>query len=323
MDDRNYLHTKAIQYLHHEWAGYHHDRWVGVLAGYKVIPLSQRKGPFWVKNYAGKQIHFSTYHLSMGNAAKYLREMRSSDVQYLIGYPSAIGLLAAAAGIANEVLPLKGVFLSSEPIFPWQRTAIEESFRCPIYDYYGQAEKVINAICCGETVNLHVSMETCVLEVVSGDFPDDRKLLLGTSLFNYAMPLIRYETQDIASVVSKACSCGRHHLLITPVETKSEDFVVTPEGSFISASLLTFPFKEARGITSSQIIQSDVEHITVRIVPTQSFTEGDSSKLVQDLRQCVGSQIKIEIERVNEIPRTMNGKFRFVISDVARRKLGV
>jgi phenylacetate-CoA ligase len=323
MDDHTCLRTKAVQYLQHEWAGYRHDRWVGVLAGYKVVPLSQRNPPFWVKNYLGKQVHFSTYHLTLDHALKYLKEMASSDVQFLIGYPSAIGLLARVAGMANQVLPLKGVFLSSEPIFPWQRTAIKEAFECPIYDFYGQAEMVVNAISCGQTENLHICIESGVAEFIKHDFSPNRHVLIGTSLANYVMPLIRYELHDITSPVRKACSCGRTHLLMTPVETKSEDFIVTPEGLFVSASLLTFPFKDARAVSSCQIVQPDTEHIVVRIVPTEYFSQDESSKLIEDLRKCVGDTINIQIQPVNEISRTKDGKFRFVVSDVSRKQLGL
>lgn len=51
LDDKTYAYHKAVQWLQQKWAGYTHKEWIGVLAGYKTIPLSRNKPPFgWVKH---------------------------------------------------------------------------------------------------------------------------------------------------------------------------------------------------------------------------------------------------------------------------------
>lgn len=314
-DDKTYVYQKAVQFLHHQWAGYNNKEWIGILAGYKVVSINRSKPPFWVKNYIGKQIHFSTYHLNSNNTKFYYYELKKSRVKYLLGYPSAIGLLAKFINnYTHESIPMKGIFLSSEPIYDWQREEIKRAFQCNIYDYFGQAEKVTSAISCGMTSNLHLNMELSAIELVK--FDDKNFNIIGTSLVNYAMPLIRYELNDLTSGILNNCPCGRKHTLLKPIDTKMEDYVITPEGNLISASLLTFPFKRAKGIIESQIIQNDKNSLIVKLVTNNLFTNDEKFDLIDNILSCVGLNMKIFIEKVDKIPRTKNGKFRFVISEI-------
>ncbi|MHA1294956.1 MAG: phenylacetate--CoA ligase family protein [Promethearchaeota archaeon] len=321
LDDRTYLYTKAIQKLQHSWAGRRADDWIGVLAGYKVIHISRKNPPFWVKNYITKQIHFSSYHLNIKNVNSYFKALKKSKVKFLMGYPSTIGLFAKLINTyIQEPIQLKGVFTSSEPIYYWQRLEIKKAFHCKIYDRYGQTESVANAMNCKQTNNLHIIMESSIIEL--DKVTDNQFKIIGTTLVNYAMPLIRYEVNDVTGgFVKEECSCGRKHYLIKPIETKIEDFVVTSEGNIISPSILTFPFKAPKGIIESQIIQKELDVLLIKLVTDNKFDKEQETELLNNISKCVGNNMKIFIEKVNKIPRTKNGKFRFVVSNIKNKKL--
>jgi len=318
VDDRTYFYAKAIQRLQHSWADYKVDDWIGVFAGYKVIPIDREKSPFWIRNYKGKQIHFSSYHINIKNINSYFKALKKSKINFLLGYPSTIGLLAKLINTyIHEPILLKGVFCSSEPIYHWQRAEIRKAFKCKIYDFYGQAERVAWAMNCKQTDNLHTIMEGAIVELEN--VTDNHFKILGTTLINYAMPLIRYEMNDITGgFVKEGCPCGRKHYLIKPIETKVEDFVVTPEGNIISASILTFPFKNPKGIIESQIIQKELDALLIKLVTDNKFDKKQETKLLNNISKCVGKKMKIFIEKVNKIPRTKNGKFCFVLSDIRK-----
>jgi len=319
LDDKTYLYSKAAQKLQHIWANYNINYWIGILAGYKVVPIDRKRPPFWIKNYKGKQIHFSSYHLSIKNIYYYFKALKKNEIKFLMGYPSTIGLLAKFINsyIQKKVL-LKGVFLSSEPIYEWQRSEIKKAFQCKIFDYFGQAESVANAMNCNQTDNLHIIMEKSVIEL--DEVADNQFKIIGTSLINYAMPLIRYDLNDVTGgFVKGECACGRKHYLIKPIETKMEDFVVTTEGYIISASILTFPFKTPKGIIESQIIQEELDVLVIKLITNNKFDERQEKELLNNISRCVGNNMKIFIEKVNKIPRTKNGKFRFVVSNIKEK----
>ena len=316
IDNLTFLYSRAVIKMHRLWAGYTGEQWIGIFTGYRIIPIGKSNAPFWIKNYAGKQIHFSTYHLNKTNIISYYNALSESKIEFLFGYPSSIGLLAK---LFNEYLsksiPLKGVFLGSEPIYTWQRESIKKAFHCNIYDYYGQTENIIMAPGCGYSENLHICLEAGILELNKID--NEKYNLIGTTILNKSMPLIRYELNDITGgYVIEDCKCGRKHNQIKPIETKAEDFIITPTGNYISASILTFPFKTPEGILQSQIIQKEKNLIIVKVVTDEKFTQIEKNKLQFSLKQCVGAEMIIEFEYTDNIPRTLNGKYRFVINEL-------
>ena len=56
--------------------------------------------------------------------------------------------------------------------------------------------------------------------------------------------------------------------------------------------------------------------VRVLIVPSKDFTQNDEEILLKNLRERLGSEIKIIIQQVEAIPRTKLGKYKLVISKV-------
>ncbi len=100
------------------------------------------------------------------------------------------------------------------------------------------------------------------------------------------------------------------------VTTKAEDIVTTPDGRYISSSILTHPFKPMHNVAESQIIQEDREHLVIKLITLPSYSEKDTQYLMDEFRKRLGDDMKIKIEFVDSIPRTASGKFRWVISKV-------
>jgi len=321
LDRQAYLAARAAQWLHHRWAGYSHREWIGILAGYNVVPQRRQRPPVWTINREGRQVHFSTRHLRAPLMTAMATKMREQKIQFLLGYPSAIGLFARHLLAHSESLPLLGVFLSSEPVYQWQSEAMEKAFGAPLFNYYGQAEKALTAASCGHGLEMHLNMELSIAEFTLHPAIEGRQLLLGTSLLNYGMPLIRYELEDVTHEVTGPCRCGREHPRIGPVETHSDDFIVSSDGSMIPPSLFYIPFQGVRGVTSSQIVQEDTGRVTVNLVADPEFTPDEERRLLHSLSMTLGTGMKVAVRRVPEISRTTSGKFRFVVSKVSHEVL--
>jgi phenylacetate-CoA ligase len=146
--------------------------------------------------------------------------------------------------------------------------------------------------------------------------PGSEGYLVGTSLLNYGMPFIRYKTNDVTAVITEKCVCGRHMPRFRGVTTKDEDIVVTPEGKLVSSSVLTHPFKPLDAVRESQIVQERIDFLRIKIVRRENYSESDSAHLIAALRERVGPTMRIELEFVDNLPRTKAGKFKWVISKV-------
>jgi phenylacetate-CoA ligase len=113
--------------------------------------------------------------------------------------------------------------------------------------------------------------------------------------------------------------CGRGGLLIEKIIGRIEDYIITPDGRFVGR--LDHIFKDSLQIKEAQIVQKQHDEIIVRIVPEDDFSQKDEQLISQEARLRLGNEIKIKFERVSEIPRTANGKFRFIVSEIPKEDL--
>ena len=96
--------------------------------------------------------------------------------------------------------------------------------------------------------------------------------LVGTTLHNLGMPLLRYRTSDRSALKTAPCPCGRPLPLMEDVTTKAEDLLRLSDGRLISPSVLTHPFKPLDCIEASQLVQTDLDRLVIRLVPTPAYT---------------------------------------------------
>jgi phenylacetate-CoA ligase len=163
-------------------------------------------------------------------------------------------------------------------------------------------------------------MECGLAEVVDPDgLPVSRGIpgrLVGTTLHNRAMPLIRYVTDDMTSQLDRQCSCGRGLELMDDVTTKAEDVLTLKDGRLISPSVLTHPFKPLDCIEGSQIVQRAPDHIVIRIVAGHDYRPSLGDHLVHEFKARLGNDVRIEVDLVQRLEVSRTGKFKWVISEV-------
>ena len=83
--------------------------------------------------------------------------------------------------------------------------------------------------------------------------------IVATSLYNYAMPFLRYDTGDDGNLLDDTCSCGRGYKLLKEVNGRTVDVLVTPEGKSIHGWFFLYIFWEQQGIVEYQVIQETLE----------------------------------------------------------------
>lgn len=297
-----------------------HDRWA-MLGGQLVAPTQQRKPPFWVWNAALNQLYMSSYHLAPDLIAFYLRALQQHRIKYLLGYASALYELAEGALRLKQQVQMKVAIVNAEPLFDYQRCAIEEAFQCPVRETYGMAETVAAASECESGV-LHLWPEAGYIEVLEEGQPVANGLageLVATGLVNADMPLIRYRTGDRVALSRKQtpCACGRALPALAFVEGRMDDLLYTPDGRRIGR--LDPVFKEQLPVSEAQIIQERLGQIRVRYVPAPNFTTSAGASIVEKVRARMGD-VKVILEEVERVPRGANGKFHAVICQLPREQ---
>jgi phenylacetate-CoA ligase len=300
------------------WAGFRDGDWIARLVGDPAVPLSEGSPvrPFRV-SWTDRRIYLSTYHLSKATAPVMVSELERRKPAFIMGYPSALEALAQLTERPLVGWRPRAVLYSSEPLYPHQRAIVEKFFGAPIRGFYGCTERVVSAAEC-DYGRYHLGLVDGFVEGQFGAAPAERSTPV-TGLLNRAMPLVRYDLGDsIVPVPNDACPCGRTLPLISEVVTKREDAVVTPSGRVISPSILTWAFKDVRGLQRAQIAQKPDASIEIRVVADSDSVQDFAAALEQHVRRLVFGEVPVSIVSVPELELTRAGKTRFVVSEYSR-----
>lgn len=318
-DENVCLMKTVVDWRQKKIAGIRPGEKMALFLGRQVAPLDQKKPPFWRHNWALNQLFCSSFHLSNANLGYYFDKLRKFEPVALEGYPSTMSILAGYLNSRSETFPLRAIFTSSETLLPSQREEIEQAFGCRVFDFYGMAERIIFATECGSQHAKHLNIDFGHVEIggarsCQAGEPIGR--IVATGLHNYAMPLIRYETSDISSISKETCPCGCALPIMNGVASKDEDIVITPDGRYISSSILNAVTHHLTNVAESQIVQNDKATVIFRLVRRPEFSDADAKFIRDSMREVLGSEVTLNLEFVESIPRTEAGKFRWVISKV-------
>ncbi|WP_137007032.1 phenylacetate--CoA ligase family protein [Synechococcus sp. UW105] len=300
------------------WWRYRHSHnisfndWCGIFAGRPIVSPNQTKPPYWRLNYPAKQILFSSYHLNDDTAFSYLTKIRRSGLPWLHGYPSFLVLLASYCQKYNFDLSdhLRVVSTGAESLLEHQRQLLSDVFKVPIFDHYGQAEYVAN-ISQQNNGYLRVDEDFSVVELIPSDQPNSYKLI-GSTLFNIAFPLFRYDTQDLVSINPNNLHDHSGWRLVDSIDGRIEDCLVLCDGTRVGR--MDFILKDFPFIQEAQFVQYRPGHAKLYYVTNLSNTHDLMNSLLQSVRMRLGDKIQIDFTRVSAIPRINSSKLRFVLS---------
>jgi phenylacetate-CoA ligase len=251
---------------------------------------------------------------------------------FIHGYPSYVIRLAAEMLEHELELPHypAAVVSISETLTGANRTAIERAFRCPVVNHYSSVEVQHVAQSCPDSPSrLHVNSERAVVRVVDEEgrdaAPGTRGRVLITDLANQVMPFINYDVGDTA-IAGEPCSCGRGFPVLSGLEGRSMEVIVTTQGRAVAAGaverLLTF----GCGITSRaweyQAVQTAPDAVALRVVPNPRYDDAFAVDLRRQMGELLGSGMHVTVETVDRIALEPSGK-RLVIKPLPREKASV
>lgn len=235
--------------------------------------------------------------------------------------PSFCLLLAKEMERRGEVIHPRHIFGSGELLDARSRRFINSAFNIDMLDVYGCTEAGNIAWECSEHAGYHTNIDLVVTEFVKDDehatTGEAGKIIL-TPLWNYAMPLIRYEIGDVGRPSSENCPCGRGLPLMEVIEGRYEDFIVLPSGRIISPYVTSRYFENVEGIDEYRIIQQTRSNFTVQLVLREGHNNDIFLHLEDTFKKELGEDLTISIEAVDSIPKS--GKLRHVISKCCPRE---
>lgn len=301
-----------------ERVGYHFRDKCVVLRGNVV--KGAENGRLSEKSLFGRWLILSSYHMTDANLPGYVERIRKFKPKFIQAYPSAITILARFIK-ENNIKPfpsLKAILCGSENLYSWQREMLEEAFRCRVYSWYGHVEMAALAGECEKSADYHIFPEYGVVELMG---KNNRPVtgagkigeIIGTSLTNYASPLIRYRTMDTAIYSTTKCSCGRDYPRLQRVEGRLQELLITRNGRLISMTAINMHSDVFDNVAQFQFYQDKKEEVVFNIVRRPSYTDRDTEYIRRELERKLGEDIDLVIRFVDHIPRTPMGKYNFLV----------
>lgn len=283
-------------------------------------------------HYGGEALGATVVPTSGGNTERQIMVLQDFNVTAMCCTPSYfthIAEKAAELGVDIRKTSLRVGVFGAEPWTESMRHKIQEDTGVRAHDIYGLSEIIGPgvAIECQEQSGLHIFEDYFYPEIIDPDtcevLPDGEEgELVLTTLAKEAIPMIRYRTRDITSLMTEPCRCGRAVRRIRRVGRRSDDMLII-RGVNVFPSQIESALMRIQGVSPHyQIIvtrESGLDRMEVNVEVTPELL-GDRIRELESLQNniahaifsTVNIQAKVKLVEPKSIPRS-EGKAKRVI----------
>ena len=245
--------------------------------------------------------------------------LRRAD--HLMTYPSNARALAEAARDRELDLRFRHFLSISETLDDETRNLCANVFECRVTDNYGCQEIGLLALECPECGEYHECSESVLIELLDDHDqpvgPGQIGRVVVTSLYNYAMPFIRYEIGDYAMAGREGVTCSRTLPRFARIMGRSRNMFRFPGGRTIWPNAFNKEVERFLPIRQTQFVQVAPLEILLRYTRNPNGAETDMERLVAFLRERLDPRISVRVEEVQKLERSAGGKYEDYVSLVS------
>jgi phenylacetate-CoA ligase len=283
-------------------------------------------------HYGAEALGATVIPTSVGNTDRQIMVMKDFGVTVISCTPSYFVHLMERAeelGVDIKSLPLRVGVFGAEPWTDEMRRHIEEHSGIRAYDIYGLSEIIGPGVGieCEQQDGLHIFEDHFLIEIVdpqTGEaLPEGEEgELVITTLSKQAMPMLRYRTHDITSIITEPCACGRTIRRIRRIARRSDDMFIirgiNVYPSQVEAALLqvegTLPHYQIVLTREQGLDQMEVQvEVTPEVFSDKvGALEALHRKLSYAIEHTIGLRVRVRLVEPHSIQRS-EGKARRVI----------
>lgn len=233
----------------------------------------------------------------------------------IYGQASSVAVLSGLIIKRVGPMPLRLVATSAEILMPGYKNVIRSAFGFEPLEIYNCTELGDIGWHCERRAGFHLNADWLRVELVRNNqavAPEEIGEVVVTSLYRYAMPLIRYSPGDFAALAQTPCVCGVGLPMLSRLEGRTQALVPLPNGrSFIGFSPFMTQFPE---IARYQIVQPALDQFVISVVLSSESSHELLNRIAEALGAKLGRDVRVEVRVVE--PRQLiegPGKFRPVI----------
>lgn len=254
-------------------------------------------------HYGGEALGAMVVPTSGGNTERQIMVMQDFGVTAICCTPSYFTFIAekaAETGVDIRQTRLRVGVFGAEPWTESMRHKIQEETGIRAQDIYGLSEIIGPGVAveCGEQSGLHIFEDYFYPEVIDPDtcevLPDGEEgELVLTTLSKEAIPMIRYRTRDITSIMPERCRCGRTVRRIRRIGRRSDDMLII-RGVNVFPSQIESALMRVQGVSPHyQIIvtrESGLDKMEVRVEVTPELL-GDRIRELESVQKTIAHMI--------------------------------
>lgn len=306
---RDFHSIAAEQYfqdMHFGWK----NKYKVIFRGEKLFKLEDKPSKIYRIVPFINEMYISSYHISDESLKPVVEKLKNIENKCLWAYPSSAYMLAEYCIRNNQEIEFDLVVTSSEKITEYQLEVIEKAFHCRVKDWYGLAERTCALYRC-EYGHYHEVTGYSHVEYLQID--EGAHEIVGTTLHNKVMPLVRYRTGDIVSLSKEICQCGSIGTNILEVHGRKSSFIEL-SGKKIPECLFGCLLKSTKNVLEFQVVQTKEKRIIYKIVKNNKFSPEDEKLLLGTVYSLFPQEI-CSVQYVDKIQREKNGKIKLVVNE--------
>lgn len=187
-------------------------------------------------HYGAEKLGATAIPASAGNSMRQLQLFKDFGSSIICMTPSyAISLieLMKENNISKDEFKLKAGVFGAEPWTEEMRKEIEAGLGIKAYDIYGLSEIMGPSVSCECECQcgMHICEDHFIPEIIDPDTLEvlpagQQGELVFTCITKEALPLIRYRTRDIATLVYDKCECGRTLVRMLKPQGRTDDMLI-------------------------------------------------------------------------------------------------
>jgi phenylacetate-CoA ligase len=268
------------------------------------------------------RIELNCYNVGSDNVKAILDRLVAFRPALISGYSTALYLIAEEARRQNIRIPeLRAVQPNAEPTYEYMTRLMEEQFSVPVYDKYGSRET--NIVChqsvqakdvmCIQSEHTHVEFEN---DAGIECKPGEEGRLIVTTLNNYSMPLIRYQTSDIGAPLTGTCPSGRGFPLMTKVRGRLHDLILTARGDRIHPQVFSNLFSNFQEVLWFQVVQNSTDWLDISLLMRSDPSRKLESEFTSRINMRTGGNFSVRYRYLAAMPETSTGKHKICICNL-------
>ncbi len=258
-----------------------------------------------VTHYGAEKVGCLVIPAGPGNSERQLmlmQDFRTTFIHLTPSYALYLATFLEKHGVdPRRDLALRKAFVGAEPYTEGTRRKIEQGLGLDVYNSYGLSEMNGPGVAfeCEQKHGMHLWEDHFLIEIINPATGEPLKdgepgELVLTTLTREAMPLLRYRTRDITSIITKPCRCGRTHRRLHRIAGRSDDMLIV-RGVNIYPQQIERVLMAQSGVGRNYLIALEgLDEMTIKVELAEAGFEGQVEQLMK-LQSQLAEKLRAEI----------------------------